>query len=585
MMRPLIAAALAACAAGCGPGSSAPATPADPAARVTRLADEYVAQYFKRVPEAGTRRGIPGAEHRRIIDNSLAAVAGWRLREDGWLREFRAIDPEPLAGRPEWVTYGVLRELLEDSVAVRVCRGELWRVSTANPGWQVSYSGLARIQPVGSERHRAEALARARALPRFVRTEIVNLREGLREGYRASGATVDAVVRQLDAILARPPDGSPFASPAERDSTPAFRGALMRVLAEEVYPAVRAYRDFLAREYRPRARQAIGVSANPDGAACYAASVRRFTTLSLTPSEVYRAGGEQLATIEPEMRALAECAFGTRDLPALLHRLREDTAFTFRTRAEILDRSAAAIVRARDAMPRWFGRLPEADLRIEEYPEFQQRAGAAASYRPAPDDGSRPGMFFISTYQPERTPRAPVESTAFHEAIPGHHLQTAIAGELRRAHPITRHFIFSGFSEGWALYAEQLADEMGLYSSDLDRLGMLDARAWRAARLMLDAGIHTRGWTRDQAVAFLETHSMASPALVQGEIDRYISWPGQATAYMIGNLALLELRRDAERRLGARFDIREFHDQVLGSGNVTLPIVQRRVERWIASHP
>jgi uncharacterized protein (DUF885 family) len=194
-------------------------------------------------------------------------------------------------------------------------------------------------------------------------------------------------------------------------------------------------------------------------------------------------------------------------------------------------------------------------------------------------------MFYISTYQPERTPRAPVESTAFHEAIPGHHLQSAIASELRGAHPITRYFVFSGFSEGWALYAEQLADEMGLYSGALDRLGMLDARAWRAARLMLDAGIHTRGWTREQAVAFLGAHSMASPALVQGEIDRYISWPGQATAYMIGNLALLELRREAERRLGGRFDIREFHDQVLGNGNVTLPIVQQRVESWIESHP
>jgi uncharacterized protein (DUF885 family) len=582
--RMLQVATCGAWAAGCGPGP-APAAPADPAGQVVRLADEYVAQYFKRVPETGTRRGITGAEHDRIVDNSLAAVAGWRLREDGWLREIRAIDPEPLAGRPEWITYSVLRELLEDSVASRVCRGELWRISSANPGWQVGYAGLARIQPVGSDERRADAMARARALPRFVRTEMVNLREGLREGYTASGAAVDAVVRQLDAILALPPERSPFASPAERDSTPAFRTEYLRVLSEELYPAMGAYRDFLAREYRPRARPAIGVSANPDGAPCYAAAVRRFTTLSLTPSEVYRAGEEQLAAIEQQMQELAEREFGTRDLPGLMRRLREDSAYTFRTRAEILARSTAAIVRARDAMPRWFGRLPEADLRLEEYPEFQQRAGAAASYSPAPDDNSRPAMFFISTYQPERTPRAPVESTAFHEAIPGHHLQSAIASELRGAHPITRYFVFSGFSEGWALYAEQLADEMGLYSGELDRLGMLDARAWRAARLMLDAGIHTRGWTREQAVTFLQEHNMASPALVQGEIDRYISWPGQATAYMIGNLALLELRRDAERRLGARFDIREFHDQVLGNGNVTLPIVRQRVEAWIESHP
>jgi uncharacterized protein (DUF885 family) len=216
-----------------------------------------------------------------------------------------------------------------------------------------------------------------------------------------------------------------------------------------------------------------------------------------------------------------------------------------------------------------------------EYPEFRQRAGAAASYSPPAEGGSRPGIFFTSTYQPERIPRATLESIAFHEAIPGHHLQVAIAQERTELHPLTRFFFFSGFSEGWALYAERLADEMGLYSGDLDRMGMLAGRQHRATRLILDAGIHARGWTRERALAFLREHAMLSPSLAEGEVDRYITWPGQATAYMVGDLAIRSLRRQAEERLGGRFDIRAFHDRVLENGAVTLPMLAVEVERWV----
>jgi uncharacterized protein (DUF885 family) len=349
----------------------------------------------------------------------------------------------------------------------------------------------------------------------------------------------------------------------------------------ELYPAIRAYREFLSGEYLPRARAAIGVSANPNGAACYAALVRRFTTLPLSADEIYADGERELAATEAEMRALGERAFGTSDLPALVRRLRTDTGFTFHTRAEVLARTEAAIARARASMPRRFGRLPRADVRVMEYPEFRQRAGVAASYSPPAEGGSRPGIFFTSTYQPERIPRATLESIAFYEAIPGHHLQVAIAQERTKLHPLTRFFFFSGLSEGWALYAERLADEMGLYSDDLDRMGMLASRQHRATRLILDAGIHARGWTRAQALTFLREHAMLSPALAEGEVDRYITWPGQATVYMVGDLAIRRLRRRAEERLGGRFDIRAFHDRVLENGAVTLPMLEVEVERWI----
>jgi uncharacterized protein (DUF885 family) len=569
--------------AGCAARTAAP-TPADPAARVTRLADEYVAEYFRRAPEAATRRGLAG-DHGRVIDNSLAAVAEWRRREDAWLREINGVDSTALIGTPAWITYGVLREMLEDSVATRVCRNELWSLNTNVAGWQSSYTSLSALQPVGSDSLRAAAIARIRGLPRFLRTEQANLREGLHQGYVAPRSTVEAIVRQVDGILAAPADSSPFASPAARDTTPGFREAYLRAVAGELLPAIGEYRRFLATEYLPHARSAIGLSANPNGAVCYEASVRRFSTLSITPGEVFRVGEQHLARVEAEMQMLARRAFGTGDVPALLHRLREDTAWTFRTRGEIVDRSNEAIARAKAAMPRWFGRLPKADVVIVEYPEFRQRAGAVPSYTAPSEDGRRPGIFNITTWPPERISRAGLEVAAFHEAIPGHHLQTAIAQERLDAHPITRFFNFSGFSEGWALYTERLADEMGLYSGDVDRMGMLAAESWRAARLVVDAGIHSRGWTRAQAVEFLTAHTTIAPSTAEGEVDRYISWPGQATAYLLGSLTIHELRQKAEARLGGRFDIREFHDQLLGAGTITLPMLQERMERWVEEHP
>ena len=548
---------------------------------MSRLADEYVASWFERSPESATRRGIPGTDHGRVTDNSPEALARWRAREDAWLARLGAIDPAGLEGGAAWVTYGILRELLEASVASRVCRQELWAVSSGPAGWQASYATLAGLQPVGSDSLRGQAVERVRGLARYIEVELRNLRQGVGQGYTAPKVIVEAVIRQLDGVLGTAADSSPFVSPALRDSSPSFAADLAGAVGRELYPAIRRYRDYLAGEYLAAARQEPGVSATPGGAACYRAEVRRFSTLDLPPEDVFAAGEREMAAIRAEMQALAERSFGTTDLSALLQRLRDDTAFTYQTREEIVEVSTAAIERARRASAAWFGLLPQAGLEIRQHPEFRQREGAVAQYSAATDDGTRPGIFWISTYRPEVIPRAYGEATAFHEGIPGHHLQLAIAQERTGAHAITRYFGFSGFGEGWALYSESLADEMGLYSSEVARMGLLASRAWRAARLVLDAGIHARGWTREQAVEYLGRTTTMSPVQLQGEVDRYISWPGQATSYMLGSLEIRRVRGEAERRLGPRFDIRAFHDQVLGNGGVTLPMLRRQVERWV----
>lgn len=573
------------CLAGCGRGTRAlpeAEVEAHRSGEASRLADEYVAAYFERFPETATRLGIAGTDHGRVTDNSLDAIARWSAREDAWLARVRAMDPAGLEGSPGWVTYGILRELLEGSTAARVCRHELWSVSSAPSGWQASYATLAGLQPVGTDSLRRQAVRRVEGLAGYIDVETVKLREGAGQGYTAPRVIVEAVIRQVDGLLETPVDSSPFVSPAARDTSADFTADLVRAVAGTLYPAIRRYRNYLAGEYLAAARARPGVSAIPRGAECYRAEVRRFSTLDLPPEEVFEAGEREMNAIRQEMSALARRSFGTSDLPALLQRLREDPAFTFRTREEIVESSRAAIERARRASPAWFGVLPKAELEIRQHPEFRQREGAVAQYSSPPEDGSRPGIFWITTYRPEVTPRAYAEATAFHEGIPGHHLQIAIAQERTGAHPITRYFGFSGFSEGWALYSEGLADEMGVYSDDLARMGLLASRAWRDARLVIDAGIHTRGWTREQAVDYLGRATTMSPVQVQGEVDRYISWPGQATSYMLGNLEIRKVRSGAEQGMGPRFDIREFHDRVLGNGGVTLPMLRRQVERWVA---
>ncbi len=566
------------------PPAPAPGVPAgsDAAARTTAIADAYMSAWFERFPENGTLFGIPSARHDRLTDNGPAAVGRWEKREDDWLAQIREIEPSALAGRPERVTYGCLRHALEASIGMRVCRNHLWSVSQTYNGWPSTLTYLAQIQPVGTPDLRAQALARWGSFPAYLDTEVTNLREGTRLGYTAPRRNVRLVIEQVDGLLKTPPAESPFSDPARRDPDEAFRKSFQALVADRIDPAMRRYRDFLAREYEPLAREAAAVSANRDGPECYRASIRNFTTVDPSPEEIHALGNTRMAAIQGEMATITRQGFGTSDVPALLQRLKTDGRYLFRTRDEIVTYSQAALDRSKRAMSRWFGILPKADVIIQPYPQFREKSAPPGEYKPPADDGSHPGVYLINTYEPDKRSRAGAEAIAFHEVIPGHHLQIAIALERKDAHPVTRYLGSSGFTEGWALYSERLADEMGLYSSDVDRLGLLSSEAFRAARLVVDSGIHALGWSRERAVEYMLAHTAMSPAAVGAEIDRYIAVPGQATSYMIGSLEIRRLRERAEKALGARFDVRRFHDRVLENGRITLPMLQETIESWIA---
>ena len=570
-------------ATACAAAAPAPfaALPAEPAARVDALADAYVKVYFEHFPDQATAQGRADADNSRLPDNSLAGLDAWRDEEDALLDELDGVDRTRLTGRAV-VTHDFLRELLEASIGARVCETELWNVSPTWTGWQANYTFLASVQPVGTPALRQAALSRLGQLPRYLDGETARLREGLRRGFSAPKGNVQRVVEQMDGLLTGTAVESPFYDPAKRDGEAAFGAALAKVIDEQAKPAIRRYRDFLAKEYLPAAREAIAVAANPQGKECYRAAVRFHTSTRMEPEEIHRLGLQQMDRALAEMKEIGARSFGTSDPAALLAKVKQPP-YTFASRQQLVDYATAAVERARAAVPRWFGTVPKATVVVVPYPAFRERSAPGAEYQSGSDDGTRPGTYYINAFEAEKQSRAGVEATAFHETYPGHHLQGAVAKEVGGTHPIQRYFGSSGFGEGWGLYSERLADEMGLYSDDLAKLGLLSNEALRSARLVVDSGMHALGWTRQQAIDYVLAHTTQTPERAAAEVDRYIAVPAQATAYMIGNLEIRRLREYAEKQLGERFDVKGFHDQVLSDGQVTLGMLDAKIKHWVAT--
>ncbi len=551
------------------------------AARVSALADDYVESYFDAFPYHAVSYGAPDRHPTQLGDHSLEALARWQSREDKFLAKLEEIDLAEIEGRPEAMTYKFLRHLLEASRGFRACRMELWNVSPTWTGWQGELPLIAGQVPVDTLEDQRNALARFSGIAEYLETEIANLTEGLRVGYSAPAGNVRVVIEQMDAMLAAPVSASPFVQMAV-DGMPDYRSQLESFETRSIRPAIQKYRSFLAETYLPRAREEVGVSANPEGAQCYAAAVKYHATVDMTAEEVHRIGLEQMEMIQAEMRAIGERSFGVSDPTNLLNLVKTDPKYRFRSRAELIAFAESAVERGRQAMPRAFGRVPKAPVIVEPYPSFLEKsAPGGQAIAPTPD--GKPGKYLINAYKATEQSRAGLESTAFHEAYPGHHMQVAVALEREGLHPISQYFFLSGFGEGWALYSERLSEELGLFSADVDRLGLLSNEALRAARLVVDSGMHALGWSRQQAIDYLLSHTTETTARGTAEIDRYIAVPGQATAYMLGNLEIRRLRQLAESELGDRFDLRAFHDLVLEDGTVPLWVLAEKVERWLAA--
>ena len=413
--------------------------------------------------------------------------------------------------------------------------------------------------------------------------------EGLDAGRTPAGLSIERSLMQLDGYLATPADQDVFTSvggPPDWNGEAEWRATLADVVAREVRPAFARFRARMNDELLPVARddEHAGLCHLADGPELYEAAIRRHTSLELGADEIHRIGLDEIAALADEYRSIGSERFATNDLAVIFDHLRSDTDLRYEDRAEILSAAADSLARAKGMMGDWFGVVPQADCVIEPVPEFMEAAMPPAYYWPPSPDGDRPGTYYVNTHHPTEQSRVEAQAIGYHESIPGHHLQIAIATELPDV-PIfqRRSMANTAYVEGWGLYAERLADEMGLYSGVLDRLGMLVADSWRAGRLVVDTGIHALGWSRQHAIDWMQANTPIAPDTIAVEIDRYVAMPGQALSYKLGQREIFRLRARAQDQLGDRFDIADFHDVVLGSGTVSLPILADLVDRWITT--
>lgn len=546
---------------------------------VETLADEYLTATFDRYPEWTTFLGLDNAHNGRLYDNSLPALQRWHAKQDGFLDRLKSLQAPDKVGSRDWITYGILLETIEASVAKRVCKEQLWQASTET-NWHRSLPFVFEVQPVATAQDRQQAISRLRQVDNYLDTEIINLQKGLSSGYSAPRVTATQVPEQVRSLLQ---DDSIFLSPANRSDNAAFKEQVAKIYHKEIAPAVLRYADFIEKEYLPSARETLSVTAHPNGEQCYPALTRSFTTLTTPADSIHQTGLEQVANIRREMQRVLDEHFGGGDLKQFIRKINTDPRFAFKTESEVLNHATSALDSTRAAMPAAFGRLPSARVEIRPYPEFA-RSGIG-EYRPPSEDGSRPGIFFIAVAEPKTRPRAEAMATLFHETYPGHHLQIAVALELGdRVHRIARYFSNSGYIEGWALYSETVADELDLYEQPIDYFGLLSSQGARAARLVVDTGLHTKNWTRQQAIDYMKLNTTWAEVDIENDVDRYISWPGQATAYMLGALEIRRLRTRSEQALGSQFDIKAFHDRVLGFGSLSLPMLNGSIETWLKDY-
>ena len=424
----------------------------------------------------------------------------------------------------------------------------------------------------------AEALVdKLRGLGRYYGELAERQRDGVAAGRLPAAFAAADTVDQLDGLLSKPVADDPLlttTTPPHGLDVDAWKGRLREVVESDVRPGLRAYREVLRDEVLPLGRpdERCGLSWVPDGDAAYAATLRQFTTTTKTAQEIHDIGLAQIEKLADEYRSLGPEVVGTDDLPQIFKAMRSEPRLHFTNGQELITASEVAMQRAWDAMADWFEVLPQAPCAVQP-----TTTGAKAFYFPPAGDGSRGGTFFVNIADPTSWGTFELESMAFHEGIPGHHLQLAIASELSDVPEFRKHIHNAAYAEGWGLYTERLSDEMGLYSSAVDRMGMFSADSMRACRLVVDTGLHALGWSREQAVDYMVANSPLAEGVVRPEVDRYIVSPGQACSYMVGRLEIQRMRAEAEQRQGQDFDIRKFHSAVLDSGSLPLGVLDRVV--------
>lgn len=555
---------------------------ADPGADVRAVADEYLAAIQDLSPfyvvYAGARDVIDenGAA---MDDNSPRALARFRAVEDRLAPRLAAVDPASLTAKADWVAHQTMTEALAASRDLRVCEAHLWGVNHMF-GWQTAFAQVADEQRVATAVDRAEALARWRKMPGYLAQEEANLRAGLAAGYSAPKRVAQRVIGQLDAIVTAGPENLPYLSFAARvDGDEKFAAAVKSLATDEILPAIARFRDFLRDEYLPAARDALSMSALPNGKACYEAMLRQYHTAAIGAEATYARGQ---ATVDANRKAVIDRGAeltGASDFAEILRRVKEAPGNRFSSEQELIDWTRALIPVTKEKVKPMFAALPEQEMIVEPYPDHLKGSGQSSSYETKPA-AEGPAVYRIATDEWREQTRGEAEIVAVHEGWPGHHLQIATAAAIDGLHPVMRLLGSTAYIEGWARYSEMLAEEAGLYETGY---GAISRRAWPARGMALDPGLHLYGWTNEQVKAFAAESGRFNGDSGEILLDRIAALPGQLTAYDTGGLEIIRLRNEAVRRLGPRFDIQAFHARVLENGAVPLAALSAHVEAWIAA--
>jgi uncharacterized protein (DUF885 family) len=569
-------------------GTTAPADPA--AAAVQRLHALFDAEWERDLRDDPLRATYYG--DRRFQDRwpdlsraNLDRIAA----DDRRVLDALALIPRDALPAAEQLNYDLFRQEYEGRVAVQRFHPEYYALSPSGGGPQTLNEIVEVLQFDGVADYEAW-LHRLETLPTYLDQITALLREGARQGRTQPRVLMERIVPQLRMQLAGTPEQSPFYAafrsfPETIPATDRERLAARArdVIATRVLPAYRRFDAYFRTDYLPKTRTSVGLWDTPDGPAYYANRAAHYTTTTLTPDEIHALGLQEVARIQAEMqKVMDEVGFrGTRQ--EFFAKLRTDPQFYYATPDELFRAYVVAAKQIEPELPKLFGRLYRTPFGVRPVPETSAPNTTTAYYQGPSMDGTRAAYYYVNLYRPEVRPKYEIEVLTVHESVPGHHLQIALAQEQGDLPKFRRYGGYTAYVEGWALYSERLGYDLGLYRDPYSRFGQLTYDMWRAVRLVVDTGLHAKRWTRQQAIDYFRDNAAKTEQDIVNEIDRYIGWPGQALAYKIGQLKILELRTNAERELGAKFDLRAFHDTVLASGAVPLDVLERNVAAWAAA--
>ncbi|MEZ2346761.1 DUF885 family protein [Terriglobus sp. RCC_193] len=568
------------------PRTAATTSVADRSRALNRLFDDYWQWTLKQSPETATSVG--DARYNDRWSDYSAAVFNSNLQHEAELiAQLGAIDTTGLPEQDQLSATLLMKQFVDDQEGARF---KPWETPVNQFGGpQLTFLQIINMMPFTTVKDYDDYIARLNAIPGVFMQVQQSMDAGVQDSRTVPQMLMEKAQAQIQKIAAAKPEESPFAGPLAKLPASISAAEQKRIrkdaidaITQKVLPSYDRFGRYLKAQYIPRARTTLGASALPDGKAYYEFQIRTLTTTSRTADQIHQLGLDEVKRDETEMLTIAK-KFGFNDLKSFNDHLKNDPKQHPTSAQQLLDAYKKPLAAMQAKLPELFGRLPKAPLEVKPTPDFRAANSAPADYEQGTPDGKRPGVFNANTYNFANRTFFTTEAIAYHEGIPGHHLQISIAQELTGIPEFRKEGGYTAYVEGWGLYAEHLGKDAGFYQDPLSDYGRLQADIWRAIRLVVDTGVHSKGWTRQQMVDYFHEHSAVDEPSVQAEVDRYIAWPAQALAYKSGQLKILELRERAKQKLGAKFDIRNFHDEVLDSGALPLDILEKRVDAWIAA--